>query len=237
MTSSYDGTGLSREEDECAIRPMEYPVLQGMPGPTGHPSPSGAAAARQERAARDEALTRQMEAIRREAIEQGRQMAAAESSAWRQQCAAELSQATEAFRASRDTYLAQVEKEVVRLALAIAERILHRESQLDPLLLSGAVRKALGQLGDSTEVRLRVPAEQRELWTDVVRLMPALPLRPQVVADPALQACAAILESRLGTADLGVRAQLEEIERGFLEPTEAPERERAAVQARVDGNQ
>ena len=44
------------------------------------------------------------------------------------------------FITVRDHYLAQVEQEVVRLALSIATRILHREVQMDPLLLSGAVR-------------------------------------------------------------------------------------------------
>ncbi|HEX3986531.1 MAG TPA: FliH/SctL family protein [Acidobacteriaceae bacterium] len=205
-------------EAAAAIRPMEYPVL-GAFGTGGAVSPESAAQAA-ETVARDEVLTRQMEAVRRQGIEQGRQMEAGESAAWRQECAAELAKATEAFRSSRDTYLAEVEKEVVRLAMAIAERILHRESQLDPLLLSGAVRKALGQLADSTEVRLRVPADQRELWTDVMHLMPGLPLRPKVVSDPELTGCTVVVESNLGMADVSVRAQLEEIARAFFDRAE-----------------
>jgi flagellar assembly protein FliH len=117
----------------------------------------------------------------------------------------------------RDDYLARVEQEVVRLALAIAERILHREANMDPLLLAGAVRVALGQLAESTEVRLRVPADQREMWAEMLRLMPGLPLRPEVVGDPELSACEAILETNLGRVDLGVRAQIGEIERGFFD--------------------
>ena len=46
----------------------------------------------------------------------------------------------------RDRYLHAVEHEVVKLALAVAARILRREAQMDPLLLTGAVRVALGQL-------------------------------------------------------------------------------------------
>jgi flagellar assembly protein FliH len=110
-----------------------------------------------------------------------------------------------------------VEREVVRLALAIAERILHREAQLDPLLLAGAVRVALGQLAETTEVRLKVPASQQELWAEMIRLMPGLPLRPEVCADERLEACDLMLESTLGSVDLGVRAQLGEIERGFFD--------------------
>jgi flagellar assembly protein FliH len=212
-----------QEEGESAIRPMEYPVLEGVPvvggmfwpEPTAEGGPVEAKPTVQE-----EAFALQLETVRREAVEQGKQLGATETSAWRQQRATELASATEAFRAGRDTYLAQVEKEVVRLALAIAERILHRESQLDPLLLSGAVRMALGQLADSTEVRLRVPADQRELWTEMVRLMPGLSLRPQVVADAELSGCAVVLESSLGTVDLSTGAQLGEIERGFFDRQE-----------------
>jgi len=88
---------------------------------------------------------------------------------------------------------------------------------MDPLLLSGAVRVALGHLAESTEVRLRVPPGQRDMWAEMVRLMPGLPLRPQVQADEDLQSCDAVLETGLGTVDLGVRAQLAEIERGFFD--------------------
>jgi len=217
MTSSCN---QEREAAAFGIRPMEYPVVPGMQNPAaGLPSPETERGGSQQ-APGEEAWARQLEAVRREAVEQGKQMAAAESSAWRQQRAAELTRATEAFRASRDTYLAEVEKEVVRLALAVAEKILHRESRIDPLLLSGAVRKALGQLADSTEVRLRVPEAQQDLWTDVVRLMPGLPLRPQVAGDAELPSCEVILESSLGTVDLSVRAQLEEIERAFFDRVE-----------------
>ena len=50
---------------------------------------------------------------------------------------------------------------MVRLALAIAERILHREAQMDPLLLSGRGAGRSGATGRVDEVRLRVPAEQQ----------------------------------------------------------------------------
>ena len=73
-----------------------------------------------------------------------------------------------AFAVSGKKYFARVEREVVQLALAIAARILHREALLDPLLLAGAVRVALGQLGETTGVRLRCPAEQVERWRELL---------------------------------------------------------------------
>ena len=69
----------------------------------------------------------------------------------------QLAALVERFQEERDRYLHAVEQEVVKLALAVAARILRREAQMDPLLLTGAVRVALGQLAASSEVRLRVP--------------------------------------------------------------------------------
>lgn len=128
-----------------------------------------------------------------------------------------LTAALEEFATSRDRYLAKVEQEAVRLALAIAARILHREALMDPLLLAGAVRVALGQLADTTEVCLKVPASEHEMWREMLHLMPNLPLRPELVADDALATGECILETRLGGVDLGVRSQLAEIERGFFD--------------------
>jgi flagellar assembly protein FliH len=205
-----------------AVHPLEYPVLPGatLPLIDLRSSADLAARVRELEAEREEwgqRTARQVEAARREALEQGKAMAAGDQAGWRKQCAGSLAAAVEEFRKRRDAYLAQVEQEVVRLALAIAERILHREAQMDPLLLSGAVRVALGQLADSTTVRLHVPAPQREMWDEMLRLMPGLPLRPELVAEPDLEACDAWLETTLGRVDLGVRAQIAEIERGFFD--------------------
>ena len=44
-------------------------------------------------------------------------------------------------------YFAGVEAEVVKLALAIAARVLHREAKLDPLLLTGCCEGCIGEGG------------------------------------------------------------------------------------------
>jgi len=56
---------------------------------------------------------------------------------------ASISAALEKFKAERAAYFARIEPDVVQLALAIARKILHREAQMDPLLLAGMVRVAL----------------------------------------------------------------------------------------------
>jgi flagellar assembly protein FliH len=127
------------------------------------------------------------------------------------------------FSAERDRYLHAVEQEVVKLALAVSARILRREAQMDPLLLLGAVRVALGQLAAGSEVRLRVPAGELELWNEAVALAPNLGVRPTVLAGDGMRLGECVIESRAGGVDLGVRSQLGEIERGFFDRAVAPE--------------
>ena len=123
----------------------------------------------------------------------------------------------ENFAQERDRYLHAVEKEVVKLALAVAARILRREAQMDPLLLTGAVRVALGQLAGSTEVRLRVPAEDLALWTESIALIPNLAVKPTVISGEGMRLGECAVETSMGSVDLGVRSQLGEIERGFFD--------------------
>jgi flagellar assembly protein FliH len=134
----------------------------------------------------------------------------------------QLAGLVESFASARDRYLHQVEHEVVKLALAIAARILRREAQMDPLLLTGAARVALGQLAATTEVRLRVPAGDANLWAEAMALLPNLPLKPAVVAVDTMRLGDCLIETSLGTVDLGIRAQLAEIERGFFDRAGTP---------------
>jgi flagellar assembly protein FliH len=121
------------------------------------------------------------------------------------------------FSEERDRYLAAVEREVVKLALAVAARILRREAQMDPLLLTGAVRVALGHLAASSEVELRVPVAELELWKEAIRHLPHLAMKPAVTAGEGMRLGDCTIESKVGSVDVGVRSQLAEIERGFFD--------------------
>jgi len=121
------------------------------------------------------------------------------------------------FTLERDRYLHAVEHEVVQLALAVAARVLRRESQMDALLLTGAVRVALGQLAGTTQAELQVPKGDLELWEEAIRLLPNLAVKPTVVSGEGMRLGDCIIKTRMGTVDLGIRSQLGEIERGFFD--------------------
>jgi len=139
----------------------------------------------------------------------------------------------ESFSQARERYLQMAEHEVVELALAVAARILRREAQMDPLLLTGAVRVALGQIAGSTQVRLHVPPDELDLWTEAIALLPNLPVTPQVVPGEGMRLGDCTIETEMGTVDLGVRAQLSEIERGFFDRAGAVHKVAATAPART----
>jgi flagellar assembly protein FliH len=130
---------------------------------------------------------------------------------------ARITTAIEAFRIERQKYFKDVEREVVRLSLAIASRVLHREAQMDPLFLAGAVRVALDKLADSSGVVLRVAPAQVLVWQEMFRLSENANAQPEILGDLSLSSGECVLETRLGTIEVGVQAQLEEIEKGFFD--------------------
>jgi flagellar assembly protein FliH len=121
------------------------------------------------------------------------------------------------FARERDRHFAEVEREVVALALGIAARILRREAQMDPLLLTGAVRVALGQLSASTAAQLAVPSAELDLWKETIAHTPNLAIKPIVVAGEGMRLGECMIKTDLGSVDLGLRSQLAEIERGFFD--------------------
>ena len=121
----------------------------------------------------------------------------------------------EEFRKERARYFAEVEGEIVNFALAIAARILQRESTLDPLLLTGVVRVALGKLAQGSSAVLRVPANSLDIWLGTFANDSESVV--QIVGDERLAAGECVLDTNVGRVELGVSIQLEEIERGFFD--------------------
>lgn len=129
----------------------------------------------------------------------------------------EISKALRDFAAERDTYFQRVEGQVVRLTLAIARKILHREAQVDPLLLTGILRVALEKIGANTNTRLRAHPSDITVWRDYfAQARENFPV-PELIGDPEIQSGRCILETELGTTEIGLETQLKEIEQGFLD--------------------
>ncbi len=128
-----------------------------------------------------------------------------------------LTAALAAFTQDRAAYFQKVEGEVVQLALSIARKIMHRESQLDPMLLAGIVRVALEKMEGATEVVLRVHPQRAAEWRTHFSLHVDPGALPEIVEDPAQDPQACVLQTSMGTAVAGVEVQLKEIEQGLMD--------------------
>src|SRR5438874_11142058 len=99
----------------------------------------------------------QAQNLQRQAFEKGRQQGESQARAAAQnETVAERDKirgAIEKFKDERAVYFSHIETDVVHLALAIARKILHREAQIDPLLLTGMVHVALEKLDTGSRVR------------------------------------------------------------------------------------
>jgi flagellar assembly protein FliH len=121
------------------------------------------------------------------------------------------------FARQRDVYFQQVEGEVVHLALNIARKILRREAQVDSLLLAGMVRVVLEKIESGTKVVVRVhPHQVSECRAYFAQHMEPRQV-PEVLEDAALAMDHCVLQTELGTTELGPEVELKEIEQGLFD--------------------
>lgn len=120
------------------------------------------------------------------------------------------------FAGQRDEYFARLEAEVVQLSLAIAAKILHREAQVEPMLVASLVRIATEKMREGSSVTVRVGAGRSASWKQYFNGFPGA-IRIEVAEDPNLNNQDCILETNLGSANFGLDTQLKEVEQGFFD--------------------
>ncbi|HZC24671.1 MAG TPA: FliH/SctL family protein [Candidatus Binatia bacterium] len=156
-----------------------------------------------------------------QAFARGRQSGQQESrQAFDQQLANEksnLSAALAQFARDRSTYFEKVEPEVVQLAISIARKILHREAQIDPMLLAGIVRVALEQIDGATRVQLHVHPQNAADWRQFLATQLEPANLPEIIEDPSQPVDQCAIETAMGSTAIGLEIQLKEIEQGFAD--------------------
>jgi flagellar assembly protein FliH len=120
------------------------------------------------------------------------------------------------FADQREDYFASVEAEVVQLALSIAAKILHREAQVDPMLVATLVRMAVEKMREGSSVTVRVSPRRAAAWKKYFAGFPNM-ARVEVAEDAKLSEQDCLLETELGTANFGLDTQLKEVEQGFFD--------------------
>jgi flagellar assembly protein FliH len=163
-----------------------------------------------------EELAKRIQMERTEAIRQTEERLRSECEQKLEGGCASIATAISAFAIQRDSYFARAEAEIVQLALAIAAKILHREAQVDPMLVATLVRMAVEKMREGSSVNLRVGVGEGSRWkryfADEMKGASV-----QVIEDAELNDHDCLVETELGTANFGLDTQLKEVEQGFFD--------------------
>jgi len=161
-------------------------------------------------------LPRRHEAGRREGRAEG-ERAGAEAASAALQPVLERFTATIAELASfRARFRRDSEPELLRLALAVAKKILRRELTVDPHSLLGILKAALETINQAEVLSVRTAPEEADQLTGRLTAL-GLPDKVEVVPDRSLERGSVVLETKRGQIDASVNTQLAEIENGFAD--------------------
>lgn len=219
MTTKVLTRGVAREAQPITWRRVPA-------GPAGGEPPEAAKSPERQEASASEAAQARIAEMEREAAEREQrafaagfrkgESAAAEAAGARMEAAAgRFLQAAEQLGQARRKLRRDAEEDLVRLAVAIARRVLNRELSVDPEAVLGIVKAALDKL-DAREVeRLRLNPEDAPVVRKHLEAMGAL--RFEIVPDERLERGAVVLETARGSLDASTETQLAEIERGLVD--------------------
>lgn len=121
---------------------------------------------------------------------------------------------------ARSDTIHRAEADTVRLTLAIARRILHHETSVNPATLADLIKAALDKLQAQEVYRVRVHPDQepvmKKCLEDAGRAQTVT-----VVPDPTQTEGGAVFETSRGLLDASLDTQLDEIARALTDQLEA----------------
>ena len=153
------------------------------------------------------------------AYQQGFEAGRAEERVQSQQIQAEMESRVTATIAElaplRAQWLQDAEQDLVRLAVAVARRVLHREITLVPHAIRALVRIAFEKTAGRGLTRILVHPGQEQAVREAIASLP--PCGAEVVVDASLDFCGVRFETPHGFVDASLEAQLQEMERGLAD--------------------
>ena len=209
---SNTSSRILRDSELAAVKPMAWrpnsdPIL---PPPRIAKSPAASASASQD-SNHEEA---NKEAYQR-GFSEGRSTGQEQAAAELKPVLDRLSRSLADLASLRSRVRKSAESDLLKLAIAVARRVLHRELTLDPSSIEGLIRVALEKLESRELCRVRVHPDQEPVIRTLLSRFSAAPV--ELMPDPTLQCGDVLFETPHGTLDGSIEAQLEEIERGFAD--------------------
>ena len=116
----------------------------------------------------------------------------------------------------RSRIRSEAEGDLLKLAISIARRVLHRELTLEPESIEGLIRVALEKLHSRELCRIRVHPDQESAIRNALERF-SNSQKVELVADSSMQCGDVIFETAHGNLDASIESQLREIERGFAD--------------------
>jgi flagellar assembly protein FliH len=186
-------------------------VTEAVRANSGATTPAEGMAERQ-RADWEQRIAEARSAGLREGEAAGRSRSAAEMQAALER----LARTIEEIAGLRSRLRREAEADTVKLALAIARRVIRRELAVDPEALHGLVLAALEKLQAQEICRVHVhPSQVSAIATLLRKAGSGIPI--EVVPDGSRDPGAAVFETERGNLDASVESQLGEIERGLAD--------------------
>ncbi len=161
-------------------------------------------------------LPRTVESARAEGRAEGERAGAASASAALQPLLDRLSNTIADLASFRSRFRRESEPELLRLSLAVARKILHRELTVDPHSLLGILKAAIASINQAELLSVRAhPDDAAALSARIGAL--ELPDAVEILPDRTLERGSVILSTRRGQIDASIHTQLAEIENGFAD--------------------
>lgn len=127
----------------------------------------------------------------------------------------------EAFLAGREQLREEARRDLLRLSIAIAERVLGRLPEHDPELVAGQVEAAVGMLAGATRLRIRINPEDRPIvdahFHEATRSIGAASDMDVVLeSDPAIVRGGCVVSAGDGEVDARLDSQMSRIVNGLF---------------------
>ncbi|HRV08079.1 MAG TPA: FliH/SctL family protein [Acidobacteriota bacterium] len=119
---------------------------------------------------------------------------------------------------ARSELIRKTQEDLVRLSVEIARKLVHREIQVDPDIITGLVQAALGRLKDAARVTVTLNPEDYEWIVQRLEKEPELlgEREVELKASRDLERGDCIVECPFGMIDARISEQFKRIEQGLL---------------------
>jgi flagellar assembly protein FliH len=210
-----------RETEQTIVTPIQWrttivtPPLQVKPKSNGTSEPPERRASQPDPNAQAERERLEHEAYHR-GFSEGKAVGREQASADVQPVLDQLGRSLATLSSLRSRIRADAEGDLLKLAISIARRVLHRELTLDPESIEGLIRVALEKLHSRELCRVRVhPDQEAAIRGSLERFSNSH--KVELIADSSMQCGDVLFETAHGNLDASIESQLREIERGFAD--------------------